>query len=168
MATRTELEESVGFVLYHLWMLRECAKMPMPANRVLRNLWYEGLASHSRVLRDFFFTKLDKHGARCTKPDDVVAVDYFTAPASWPYTSHALPPYLDQIKARMDRALAHLSTARIGYEKQNKDWDANLLLAEIYDKWFGCMAKLDSECSPSATWFRHHRRARLVPFTPPA
>lgn len=168
MASKSELEQSVGFVLYHLWMLRECAKMSPPTKRVLRNLWYEGLVLHSRVLRDFFFTKLDKRGMRCTKPDDIVAVDYFIAPTSWPHTSRALSTYLDQNKLRMDRALAHLSADRLAFEKKSKDWDAPLLLTEIYDKWFEFLARMGAEGNPAASWFRNDRRAGLVPFSPPA
>jgi hypothetical protein len=44
--------------------------------RVSRNLWYEGLVLHARVLRDFFFTKVDDKGKPATRNDDILAADY--------------------------------------------------------------------------------------------
>lgn len=170
MATSIELRNAVGLVLYELWMLRECAHMPRPTARVSQNLWYEGLALHARVLRDFFFTKTHQKGKdkgkRATRADDIVAVDYFATESSWPYTSNDLPPYLEQNKERMDRALAHLSFERLKYEK-SKDWSANLLLSEIGAKWFEFMEKLGRENESAAIWFRNHQRAPLVRFSPP-
>ena len=83
--------------------------IPRPADRVLRNLWYEGLVLHSPVLRDFFFTKVEQKGKnkgrRVKRDGDVVAVDYFAAgSSSWLYTSSDLPPYLRRNKERMDRS----------------------------------------------------------------
>ncbi len=169
--TRTEMSDAVGFVLYELWMLRECAHMPRPALRVPRNLWYEGLALHARVLRDFFFTKIYQNGKdkgkRATQAKDIVAVDYFATESSWPYTSNHLPPYLAENKERMDRALAHLSFDRLKYESSSKDWSAELLLSEIGAKWFEFLEKLEHGNETAAAWFRKHRRARLIRFSPP-
>jgi len=76
--------EATRFVAYELWMLRECAQMPKPAGRVARNMWYEVLVLHTRVLRDFFFTKHNDDGKRVTHDRDIVAVDYFTlTTSSW-------------------------------------------------------------------------------------
>lgn len=167
MDSRTKLKEAVAFVLYELWMLRECAHMSRPATRVTRNLWYEGLVVHSRVLRDFFFTKVDKTGKPITLDDDIVAVKYFATPSTWPYTSRNLPPYLKENKERMDRSVVHLSFDRLTYQTEGKDWSATSLLSEIGDKWFEFLAKLEHENEPAASWFRNHRRARLVVFSPP-
>jgi hypothetical protein len=116
-------------------------------------------------MRDFFFTKVDKYGIRSTYPTDIVAVDYFATPAIWPYTSAALPVYLDQHKVRMDRAIAHLSFDRLTFDKK---WDATSLLSEIFGKWFEFIAKLDQDNPSAASWFRTDDRAKLVPFSPPA
>jgi len=166
MPTQAELEGSVSFILYELWMLRSCAEMPRPNDRVVRNLWYEGLALHARVLRDFFFTKVDRNGNRATHPTDVAAIDYFSSATKWPHTSDTLPQYLLQNKERMDRALAHLSTDRIAYEQGDKDWNANALKSEVFMKWFEFMRTLSVDNPTAAAWFRGHRRARLVPFEP--
>lgn len=167
MVARAKLQDAVGFVLYELWMLRECAHMTRPPDLVSRNLWYEGLVLHSRVLRDFFFTKVNKSGKRTTRPDDIVAIDYFASQTLWPYTSQHLSPYLKQNKDRMDRALAHLSIDRLQYEVGGKDWSASLLLSEIGDKWFEFIEKLDQNDEQVASWFRKHSRSRRVRFLPP-
>lgn len=168
MIARANLQDAVAFVLYELWMLRECAHMAMPRAQVPRNLWYEGLVLHSRVLRDFFFTKVDNNtGKRIIRPDDIVATDYFATPIAWPYTSRDLSPYLKRNKERMDRALAHLSISRLKYEAGGKNWSASLLLSEIGAKWFEFIAKLEQDDEHVVSWFRKHRRAKLVPFLPP-
>jgi hypothetical protein len=56
-------QEAARFVVYELWMLRECANMPKPRTHAEKNVWYEGLGLHARVLRDFFFTKWSKASA---------------------------------------------------------------------------------------------------------
>ncbi len=80
--TQQQRIEATRFVAYELWMLRECADMPRPETRVAKNLWYEGLVLHTRVLRDFFFTKHNDDGKRVTHDRDIVAVDYFTLTTS--------------------------------------------------------------------------------------
>jgi len=168
MVARTKLQDAVGFVLYELWMLRECAHMATPPERVPRNLWYEGLVLDSRVLRDFFFTKVDQNtGARATHRDDIVAVDYVGTPDAWPYTSQHLSPYLKRNKERMDVTLAHLSIGRLKYQTRGKDWSASQLLSEIAAKWFEFIANLEQDDQQVVSWFRKHRRARLVRFSPP-
>src|SRR5262249_28202605 len=129
--------------------------------RVVRNLWYEGLALHARVLRDFFFTKQNK------RSKDILALDYFPKRSSWPHTSAKLPLYLAANKKRMDGALAHLSYDRLKYEIDGKDWSAQQLLSEIGAKWFEFLDKLKSDNPDAYLWFQKHRRARLVPFSPP-
>ena len=171
MVARPKLQGAVGFVLYELWMLRECAHMRMPIPRVSRNLWYEGLALHARVLRDFFFTKVyqegKNQGKQATRPEDILAVDFFATKSSWTASSADLPPYLAKNKERMDAGLAHLSFNRLKYETEGKDWSAQHLLSEIGAKWFEFLDRLKSDNSAAFLWFRNHRRARLVPFLPP-
>jgi hypothetical protein len=165
LVAQPRFKEAVGLVLYELWMLRECAHMARPADRVSRNLWYEGIIIHARVLRDFFFTKVNEKGKRATCKDDIVAVDYFATGSAWRYTSQNLSPYLKGNKKRMDRALAHLSFDRLGYK--DKEWSQSHLLSEIGAMWFEFLEKLDKHNEPAAAWFRRHPRARFVSFSPP-
>ncbi len=160
--------EATRFVAYELWMLRECADMPRPETRVAKNLWYEGLVLHTRVLRDFFFTKHNDDGKRVTHDRDIVAVDYFTlTTSSWPYTSHDLPPYLKQNKDRMDCALAHLSFGRLDYIGQDKDWSPVRLRDEIGAKWFEFLTKLQTLKEPAAAWFLEQAQRLKDPLVAP-
>ncbi len=172
MIARDRLEKSVGFVLYEVWMLRQCIRMELPNDRVRRNLWYEGLALHTRVLRDFFFLKLNKKGRPTARDDDdklgdVLASHFFSDPTAWRYTSQDWTRYLVQNENRLDRSLAHLSYQRIEFEEKDKDWSRRDLEREIGGKWFEFLAKLGKAKEPAAAWFRNHRRARLVSFEPP-
>ncbi|HKI35229.1 MAG TPA: hypothetical protein VKA46_25455 [Gemmataceae bacterium] len=134
---------------------------------MLRNLWYEGLVLHARVLRDFFFTKVKENGKRDTRKDDIVAVDYFATPAAWAYTSKTLSPYLAKTKDRMDRTLAHLSFDRLQYKGQAKEWSSNSLLSEIGARWFDFLDQLQQRNEPAAVWFLELARKRQIPVSPP-
>jgi hypothetical protein len=164
--TPQDRTDSVRFVIYELWMLRECAEMPKPGPRVIRNIWYESLALHTRVLRDFFFTKVNDKRKRATHDSDIVAVDYFTVGASsWPYTWADLPPYLKGNKDRMDWALAHLSFGRLNYSGDDKEWEAKIMLAEIDEKWFEFLDKLKTLNEPAAALFIGQAQRRKLPIS---
>ncbi|NLY01401.1 MAG: hypothetical protein GXY83_35365 [Rhodopirellula sp.] len=175
--TDDDLKAGAGFVLYELWMLQSCAatkvdRTPTPGCcqtpghlDVFQNLLCEGLVLHSRVLRDFFFTKVNSKAQRATFPDDIVAVDYFSRPTIWAHNSGALSPYLKNNKERMDKALAHLSVLRLEYQQtSDKEWDAGQLLLEINDKWFDFFTKLEKDNPERAAWFRKHEYANRVGF----
>lgn len=167
MVAPVKLQEAVGLVLYELWMLRECAHGPEPDTQVLKNLQVEGLVLHARVLRDFFFTKVNTQGEPITRADDIVAVDYFTGTSAWPHTSANLSPYLVATKVLMDRALAHLSYDRLGYTGPGKGWWPSKLLLEIGDKWFEFLRRLQQDNEPAASWFIQQAPSHQVPVTPP-
>ena len=167
MVAPATLQAAVRLVLYELQMLRECARAPEPVTSVLKNLQVEGLPLHARVLRDFFFTKVNRQGQRVTHADDIVAVDYFTSTSAWPYTSANLTAYLAASKERMDRALAHLSYDRLGYIGAGKEWSPSQLLLEVGDKWFEFLHQLQQNAEPAASWFIQQAPAYRVPVTPP-
>jgi hypothetical protein len=163
--TQAQRLEAARLVIYELWMLRECAVMPKPADRIVRNLWYEGLVLHARVLRDFFFTKHTDKGKRIAHEGDVVAVDYFRSASSWPYTSNDLPSYLKKNKDRMDWALAHLSFHRLGFTGLDKEWSADSLRSEIGTKWLEFIQQLQALGEPAAPSFVQHAKRLNVPLT---
>ena len=165
--TQQEQKAAVKLVGYELWMLRECAAMPKPKTQVEKNLWYEGLVLHSRVLRDFFFTKYKQDGKRDARDTDIVAVDYFAAASSWHYTSQNLPPYLKQTKDRMDQTLAHLTFGRLKYTGSAKAWSTDDLRAEIGETWIEFIEKLQGLNEPAADWFLAEARRRKIPTVAP-
>ena len=86
-------------------------------HRFDRNVYLETALLHTRVLREFLF------GKRNPKyPEDVRAVDFFDDGNEWSPSIDCTCPYLLRETERLDRALAHLSYSRIGYES-NKNWE---------------------------------------------
>ena len=166
VATPQQRQEAARFVIYELWMLRECAAIPDPRSQAEKNVWYEGLVLHARVLRDFFFTK-SNDGKRVTHDMDIVAADFFNDPTTWPYTSEVLPPYLSTHKERMDGALAHLSFRRLDYTGNEKSWDPQCILSEIGDVWLEFIKQLQGRNEPAAAWFLALARRLKLPVAPP-
>lgn len=166
VATAQQRKEAARFVIYELWMLRECANMPDPRTQAERNVWYEGLVLHARVLRDFFLTKWN-NGSRVTHDTDIVAADFFTDPTTWGYTSATLPTYLGAHKERMDGALAHLSFRRLDYENKQKSWDPDCILSEIGDMWLEFIKRLQDRNEPAVPWFLEWAHRTKLPVAPP-
>lgn len=167
MIPQATLQSAVRLVLYEMQMLLGCAHTPTLIDQFFENLRVEGLALHARVLRDFFFTKVNPTGNRSTAPTDIVALDYFTDASAWPHTSAHLPSYLHANKDRMDRALAHLSYDRRKYTGSDKGWLSAPLLQEIGEKWFEFLHRLQEKGEPAATWFMQQAPGYSVPLTPP-
>jgi hypothetical protein len=83
--------------------------------------WVESFLIHTRVLRDFFCR--GRH-----KSDDVIAADFvagWTQPQASDYT------YISAQKDRLDKSLAHLTTTRVMYDSEGKQWDVEKILSEI-------------------------------------
>jgi hypothetical protein len=167
MIAQATLQSAVRLVLYEMQMLCACAHTPTVTDPFFENLRVEGSPLHARVLRDFFFTKVNQQGQRRTRPDDIVAVDYFATASAWPYTSAKLSPYLAATKERMDRALAHLSYDRLGYVGLGKEWSPSHLLLEIGAKWFEFLHRLQQQGEPAAAWYIQQAPSYDIPLTPP-
>jgi hypothetical protein len=166
MPTTQQRQEAARYVVYELWMLRECANMPTPRTQTEKNVLYEGLARHARALRDFFFTKSNK-GQRVTHDTDIVAADYFTDSTAWPHTSAVLPTYLGAHKERMDGTLAHLSFQRLKYAGTRKEWDRQSIRTEIGDIWLKFIKELQDRKELAAAWFQEWARKQNVPVASP-
>ena len=122
---------------------------------------------HTRVLRDFFFTTHSSKGVRTTRDTDIVAVDYFASASSWPFTSQAMSPYLQQTKERMDETLAHLTFGRLKYNGDNKAWDIEKMRSEIGDKWLEFIDALQKHNEPATDWFLHQAKRLGLPVIAP-
>ena len=82
----------------------------------------ESFLLHARVLRDFFCR------SPRPKPDDVIAADFVSG---WVPPADSSYPYLASQKTRLDKALAHLSIARMQYVGDNKTWDLPAIRGEL-------------------------------------
>jgi hypothetical protein len=82
---------------------------------------------HARVLRDFFNRRRVK--LKQYEKTDILAEDFFDESDQW-----KSPPlnYLLEKKTQLDRALAHLSYDRLGYEKRGeKNWNYRAITSEL-------------------------------------
>jgi hypothetical protein len=83
----------------------------------------ESLLLHTRVLHDFFCK--DSR----LKADDILASDFID---TWDAKlAEAKCPYIASRKDRLHKALAHLSTQRVKYESDNKEWDIASIQSEV-------------------------------------
>lgn len=105
----------------------------------------EVLLLHARALRDFFNRGRKDSGVHAT---DILAEDFFDTPDQW---NKPVFIYLSQNKNRLNRALAHLSYDRIGYEVTGKDWNPRAITAELNEAWRTFLAELPEE---REAWFR--------------
>jgi len=159
-------ENAVELVIYEIWMMRSCCeklKSP-PQDDFLKNLLIENMVLHARVLRDFFFTKLNKKMEPIKRDDDILASCYCP---SWSCTSDNYPTYLKANKTHMDKALTHLSYDRLTYKGKKKEWSPSDLLKEIGDIWFEFLGALKRNNEPAAGWFEEEARKNEVPVEPP-
>ncbi len=151
---REKQKEAVKFVVYELQMLWLCCRglePPPPEGKFLTNLLTEGMVLHARVLRDFFFTKLDKKKKLNTRDDDIVATHYCP---QWSYTSDNYPTYLKENKEQMDRALAHLSYDRLTYDEDDqKVWSPKEILEEISRIWSKFLETIQTDNNEAYGWF---------------
>jgi len=114
-------------------------------DQFLQNILLESFLLHTRILRDFLF--------REPTGDDVSAIHFFETPAEWAESATDLCPYLSRNKPRLDKALAHLSYKRIGYEPQ-KGWDCGAVYTEIEAAWTEFWSRLATD---KRDWFTKPR-----------
>ena len=142
--------------------------MPKPEETFPRSLAFEGVVLHARVLRDFFYRKLNKDGILIEpKLDDILAIHYFAQNSSWPYTYADMSQYLKDTKIRMDRTLAHLSYDRLKYVGKEKAWDTRSIRKDIGDRWFEFFGKLQNAGDLSVPHFLQWIHEYDVPTVPP-
>ena len=98
----------------------------------------ESFLLHARTLRDFLCDDHKRHR------DDVLAGDFFGAPEMWTKVRPPLGPYLPENRKRLNRALAHISYARLGF-RARKEWDISAVLRELDLIWQSFLAALSPE-----------------------
>ncbi len=104
------------------------------------SVFVECFLLHARVLRDFFC---------CSghKPDDVTAGKFVSGWSAPPVSEYHT---LDGEKARLDKALAHLTTTRVQYDASGKKWDLAAIRQELEEIIRRFLASLTTE---KAAWF---------------
>lgn len=101
----------------------------------------ESFLLHTRVLRDFFYPER-------INDDDVIASHFVE---NWKLIRPEMSPWLAGHKQGLNKALAHLSIARLKYEREQKKWNVSALQQEIESLISRFMERLPDE---RKVWFQ--------------
>lgn len=104
------------------------------------SVFVECFLLHARVLRDFFCSS-------GYKPDDVTAGEFVSGWSAPPVSDYHT---LDGEKERLNKALAHLTTTRVQYETNGKEWNLAAIRQELEDIIRLFLASLPTD---KAAWF---------------
>jgi hypothetical protein len=97
---------------------------------------------HVRNIRDFLYKDESKN-------DDVLAIHYFKNPEEWKMLRPPIGDYLNGIKERLNKALAHISYTRLEYRKNNK-WNVIQIRNDLAKPW---EVFLDALTAEQQKWF---------------
>ncbi len=124
-ATKEEKEELLS---YEIWMFRKTRNQLQLAKKQFEiNLLVESLATHTRILIDFFYNDKNKK-----YPNDLVAQDFLYSGINWKNKRPSITKLLTDAKNKADKQLAHLSLWRVKLKKDNKKgWNLNLIKTDI-------------------------------------
>jgi len=114
-------EKKKIFEEYELWIFREtCKRLNLQQETTFdRNLLFESLAIHTRLLVDFFYNERN-----IKYPNDLLAQDLLQNDKNWKEIRLPLTQTLQEGRYKADKQLAHLSLWRIKLEKDGKkSWD---------------------------------------------
>ena len=95
------------------------------------SVYLECFLLHARVLDDFFY----KDTCNELHKDDVLAWQYFESLDEWNRIRPTSGSYLKKNRDRLNKSLAHLTYARIKYERDGKGWDHEQIFDEIENLW---------------------------------
>lgn len=98
---------------------------------------------HVRNLRDFLYND-------SSPKDDVLATHFFDHPDDWRKKRPPMGEYLKSIRDRLNKALAHISYARLDYRKDRR-WNVAKIKHDLKTPW---QAFLDTLPSERCQWFR--------------
>jgi hypothetical protein len=92
------------------------------------NVLIESFVLHSRNLIDFFITVNSKK-----QDDDVIASDFNTQTNNWINNLNTYKSYLQRIKTRANKELAHLTSKRKSGATKDKAWDFEKIYLILYE-----------------------------------
>lgn len=119
LRSQEELDRAAGHLNYEYEMLRTIVRELSTGTRPqwLTNALLESFVIHLRALIDFFYTP-----AR-TKPDDMLATDYFPDPKAWEAAIPSMSEVLRNARDRAHKEIAHLTYARLDVTTDTKPWN---------------------------------------------
>lgn len=142
---RKQVAQRVGYEWEMFQRLAvEWSKLDEEKQPVLKNAVLEAFLLHARNMRNFLYCsrkdkdRKDESPKVIVKDDDVLAEDFIDDSTQWQPPSKT--GYIWDEKERLDKALAHISYARIDYHlSNNKQWNIGeimLQLAEVWEKFW--------------------------------
>ncbi len=124
--TDQELQEASEHLHYEFWMLTSLAKAlgsGIASQGWLTNALLESFVIHFCGLLDFLY-------AERSKPDDVIAADYFS-PGEWEKLKPPLSESLKKARGRAHKEVAHLTYERLNVTPEKKPWALISIANEI-------------------------------------
>lgn len=118
--TQDDLRTASNHLQYEIWMFSELPELLRTAEAlpaVHRNALVESFAIHIRDLIGFFYAGTSPHG------DDIIAEDFFPEPDIWRNAIPAKSDYLEELRIRANKEVAHLTYTRLQLTPDNGRWD---------------------------------------------
>ena len=134
---KSELKEMLEQVQYEYKMMSVIGDFIINSefgDNWLKYALLESFLVHTRNLIDFLYTDNAKFS------DDILAVDYFDSPNKWITKRGMLPKYLEEVKAKANKLLSHITLSRIKKYKNDKGWNVQEITNKL-DKVFQCFVK---------------------------
>ncbi len=111
-------------------------EIPFPAVLCYGTSLYEEDASamlepfllHARNIRDFLYRDFAQ------REDDVLAADFFDDAALWTARRPPIGKYLESLRERLNKAVAHLSYRRLK-NRSDEGWDIKQIKSELRTPW---------------------------------
>jgi hypothetical protein len=97
---------------------------------------------HARNVREFLYCD-------SSRQDDVLAVHFFDKPSDWTAKRPTLGNYLESVRRRLNKAVAHLSYARLNY-RSDEGWNVKQIKADLKKPWTAFKRALSPE---KRKWF---------------
>jgi len=117
-------------LIYEISMLKftRTALMQSVENEFLYFVLLESFVLHARNLIDFFIIENEKKHS-----DDVIARDFKTNSGKWLGKVENNRTFLEGIKVRANKELAHLTLKRIAGKPEEKEWPRETIYLILYD-----------------------------------
>lgn len=123
--TPEELRAASNALEYEIRLLNDVADMlPSYTSGVVHDALVESFVVHTRILIEFFYPQdkthypTEKNLAR--ESDTIIAPDFFLDESQW---KERLPDWLEDVRNRAHKLLAHLSYSRVFKYENDKGWD---------------------------------------------
>lgn len=113
-------QNHLAYEIYSLYGALDLFAKQNPQNLLTigaRNLFLEGVITHSRSLYEFLYFSTQK------KADDALAIHYFETPEAWELIRPKIPEHFKDFYKRASKEIMHLTYTRLERTEITKRWD---------------------------------------------